>query len=247
MVNLIRLNSPNFNSRPADASIDTVVIHYTGMKTAKEALDRLTSKESEVSAHYLIDENGDVYQMVDDDKRAWHAGISYWKGRTNINDFSIGIELANKGHEFGYHAFSSPQMDSLLYLCLSLKSKYDITAENFVGHSDIAPSRKEDPGELFDWKQMAKNGIGIWPSSDMPSNIPNSVIARPNSKGEAVFRMQNMLAKFGYKINQNGLFDPETIMAVVAFRRRFTPDILHPIWDNNCNHILKLLLTRNRL
>lgn len=143
------LPSPNYNTRPRDVEIDTIVIHYTGMKTLEDALCRLCDELAEVSCHYLISISGEVYRMVDEDKRAWHAGVSSWAGRENVNDFSIGIELENKGHEFGYTPFPKAQMDALVALVNDIKTRHNI--KHIMGHSDIAPTRKKDPGEFFDW------------------------------------------------------------------------------------------------
>lgn len=148
-----QIKSKNYNDRPAPL-IDTIVIHYTGMKTLETAIKRLCDEEAKVSCHYLIDRQGNVFYMVDEKYRAWHAGVSKWDGRENVNDFSIGIELENKGHEFGYEPFTEPQMLSLIDLCKSIKTRHNI--KHIVGHSDIAPDRKQDPGELFDWNRLKK-------------------------------------------------------------------------------------------
>ena len=158
--------SPNFDERPAGTDIDILVLHYTGLKTLQEALDRLIDPASKVSAHYVVAENGEIFCLVPEDKRAWHAGVSYWRGLTDVNAHSIGIELENPGHEFGYHIFPSLQMNALIDLSRDLLSRYEITGRNIVGHSDIAPRRKKDPGELFDWKFMANKGVGLWPAEN---------------------------------------------------------------------------------
>lgn len=167
---LVLTPSPNWNERPSGVDgqplIDTVILHYTGMQSATEALERLCDETAEVSAHYLIEENGTTHQLVHPDKRAWHAGVSIWQGRDNLNHTSIGIELVNPGHEFGYQAFPKAQIDGLLLLLQYLKQTYDIPECRFIGHSDIAPVRKQDPGELFPWKQLALCGYGIWSDVD---------------------------------------------------------------------------------
>jgi N-acetylmuramoyl-L-alanine amidase len=156
--------SPNFDKRGADVSVDMLVLHYTGMQSADIALDRLCDQQAEVSAHYFVEEDGSVRQLVDETHRAWHAGVSYWRGNSNINQRSIGIEIVNPGHEFGYREFTEEQMISVISLCSEILSRHDIPARNIVGHSDVAPSRKTDPGELFDWQRLAKLGIGLWPT-----------------------------------------------------------------------------------
>lgn len=153
--------SPNFDER--EREIDMIVLHYTGMKTGREALERLCDPEAKVSAHYLIEEDGRVFQMVEESKRAWHAGISHWRGVDGVNHNSIGIEIVNPGHEWGYRKFTQAQYDALIPLCQAIKARYNIPDINIIGHEDVAPDRKQDPGELFDWELLAKNGLGIWP------------------------------------------------------------------------------------
>lgn len=152
--------SQNFDDRKS--AIDLIVLHYTGMKTAKEALERLCCASSKVSAHYLIDTDGTLYPLVDESKRAWHAGVSRWKEVTDINSCSIGIELVNPGHEFGYTPFPENQINVLTDLLKQIFSRYRIPVERVLAHSDVAPNRKTDPGELFDWKRLALQGFGIW-------------------------------------------------------------------------------------
>jgi N-acetylmuramoyl-L-alanine amidase len=156
--------SPNFGPRQSD-TIDMLVLHYTGMETAEAALDRLCDPAAEVSAHYVIDEDGAVYSLVEESQRAWHAGLAFWRGQTDINSRSIGIELVNPGHEFGLRPFPKPQIQTLTQLSLEILRRHPIPARNVVGHSDIAPSRKQDPGELFPWRNLALSGIGAWPLS----------------------------------------------------------------------------------
>jgi N-acetylmuramoyl-L-alanine amidase len=159
--------SPNQNARPG--GVDMLILHYTGMKTAAEALARLCDPAAEVSAHYMIDEDGTIYALVPEHRRAWHAGISYWRGRENLNDVSIGIEIVNPGHQWGYRPFPERQIDALAELCRAILSRHPIPPENVVGHSDVAPDRKQDPGELFPWRHLAAQGIGVWPASEAVS------------------------------------------------------------------------------
>ena len=160
---IIDHQSPNFDDRPAGKDPDMLILHYTGMKTAEESLARLCDPVAKVSAHYLIDEDGALYRLVDEARRAWHAGVSHWAGETYINSCSLGIELQNPGHEFGYRAFPDAQMTALTDLCGEILARHAIPAERILGHSDVAPSRKEDPGELFDWQRLAAAGIGHLP------------------------------------------------------------------------------------
>ncbi len=165
--------SPNFNDRKC--AVSTVVIHYTGMKSGEEAIRRLCDPETELSAHYLIEEDGRIFQLVDGDKRAWHAGVSYWKGERDMNSASIGIELVNPGHEFGYRAFPEGQILSLINLLKFITIRFEI--KDFVGHSDIAPGRKVDPGALFPWDRLAAEGFGIYPDPISPPSDFDSAAA----------------------------------------------------------------------
>lgn len=190
---------PSPNSGPRRAAIDMVVLHYTGMRTADEALDRLCDPASEVSAHYLVEEGGAVFGLVDEGRRAWHAGRSSWQGTTNINDRSIGIELVNPGHEFGYRPFPEPQMAALEALLEGVVARHGIPPARILGHSDVAPARKLDPGELFDWPRLARKGLAL----------------SPEGAGAPVDDIAGTLAAIGY--------DSEAPLpdAVKAFQRRF--------------------------
>ena len=159
---LIAAPSPNQDARPGDAPIDHLVLHYTGMVSAAAALSRLCDAASRVSSHYLIDEDGMVYVLVDEASRAWHAGVSYWRGVTGLNDRSIGIEIVNPGHEHGYRAFPEAQLAAVATLSRAILGRHRIPGRNVVAHSDIAPDRKQDPGELFPWDWLAARGAGLW-------------------------------------------------------------------------------------
>lgn len=193
--------SPNFDSRPDGAPIDMLVLHYTGMRTAAAALDRLTDPEARVSAHYVIEEDGTVWRLVDEKARAWHAGISAWRGETDINGRSVGIELVNPGHELGYRPFPGAQIEALIGLAKRVLARHPIPPRNVVGHADIAPVRKMDPGELFDWPRLAAAGIGLWPADGQ--------MAGP--EGHAA-----ELGGIGYDT-------ADLSAAVTAFQRRFRP------------------------
>ncbi len=161
---MIWLPSPNHDERPGP--VDTLILHYTGMQTAQAAIDRLRDPAARVSSHYVVDEDGAVYALVPEERRAWHAGVSCWRGRTGLNDVSIGIEIVNPGHDWGYRPFPALQMAAVCDLCLAILRRHAIPARNVVGHSDVAPDRKQDPGELFDWEGLARNGVGFWPGPD---------------------------------------------------------------------------------
>ena len=195
-----------------------LVLHYTGMKTAAEALARLCDPAAKVSAHYTVDEDGTIYAHVPEDRRAWHAGVSHWAGVTNVNARSIGIEIVNPGHEFGYRAFPEAQIAALIRLSHGLVMRHPIAASQVVGHSDVAPMRKEDPGELFPWEKLAVAGIGLWPQA-----IASDVGA------EAMIR-------YGY--------DPKAdqTKVITAFQRHFRPAKLDGEWDSECAGLLASLL-----
>ena len=184
-----------------------LVLHYTGMRTCFAALDRLCDPAARVSAHYLIDEDGTVHGLVAEDRRAWHAGVSRWRGGRDVNGRSIGIELVNPGHEFGYRAFADAQMDALIALCAGILARHPIPPRNVVGHSDVAPARKQDPGERFDWPRLAQRGIGLWPGSFAPLDVPRTDVLA-------------MLGTYGY---DTGADDAGAGAAVIAFQRHFRP------------------------
>src|SRR5438309_1354435 len=173
-LDLVELPSPNFDERLLPVSM--IVLHYTGMPDAEGALDRLTSPEAKVSSHYLIDEDGTTYRLVDEARRAWHAGKSFWRGETDVNSASVGVEIVNPGHEFGYRPFPEPQVATVIALVGDIRSRWTIEDVNVVGHSDIAPDRKEDPGELFPWRRPC------WPNS-RPSHSPSSPRRRTGGRG----------------------------------------------------------------
>jgi N-acetylmuramoyl-L-alanine amidase len=160
--------SPNHDRRSEPARIDMLVLHYTGMTSAAAAIERLCDPAARVSAHYVVEENGAIWRLVPETRRAFHAGRSCWKGESDLNAVSVGIEIVNSGHQWGYRPFPEAQMMSLERLCLDLVSRHPIPPYRIVGHSDIAPDRKIDPGELFDWARLARAGIGIWPAANPP-------------------------------------------------------------------------------
>lgn len=208
---IIKYPSPNFNHRP-DERIDALVFHYTDLKSSADSLARLTDPKAEVSAHYLIDEQGQVYQLVADEYRAWHAGTSYWRGQEGLNATSIGIELQNTGHQHGYENFPNAQVLSLIALSRMLIQKYDIPAPNIVGHSDIAPVRKQDPGEKFPWAQLAAAGVGLFPEAKTP---PAGFTVSQVGACQA-------LQAIGYKLPDQA----DTVLlrqVITAFQRRFLP------------------------
>ncbi|MER2520289.1 MAG: N-acetylmuramoyl-L-alanine amidase [Bdellovibrionales bacterium] len=207
--------SPNFDKRDPLVPLRYVVLHYTGMKSGEEALARLRDPAAKVSAHYLIEEDGRVFALVEESARTWHAGKSFWRGVTDLNSASIGIELVNPGHEFGYRAFSKPQIASLVPLVQDIVARHRLDPRQaLLAHSDIAPQRKQDPGELFPWRELAEQGLGVWPAPAASS--------QPATCAET----QNLLRGVGYDCPNSHVYDDPTRAALMAFQRRFDPQNL---------------------
>jgi N-acetylmuramoyl-L-alanine amidase len=202
--------SPNHDARPDGEPIDTLVLHYTGMRTGREAIARLRDPAARVSSHYVVEEDGAVFRLVPEERRAWHAGVSHWRGQEALNGRSIGIEIVNPGHEWGYRPFPALQMAAVCDLCLGILGRHPITARNVVAHSDIAPDRKQDPGELFDWEGLAAEGVGLW-----PRGIPGLAgAAVPDGPARAL----RLLGGIGYRT------DLPLPVLVTAFQRRWRPE-----------------------
>ena len=213
--------SPNLDGRPYGAGpVDTLVLHYTGMVSAEAALARLTDRRAKVSAHWCVGEDGTLWRLVPEERRAWHAGQSEWRGRPSVNDFSIGIELVNPGHEHGYRPFPRLQIDALLDLARDIVARHPIDPRNVVAHSDIAPTRRQDPGELFDWARLAEAGIGLWPRPVTQTARAGGMLRR-GDRGAAVRRQQERLRAVGYDLAVDGDFGPATAAVVRAFQRHF--------------------------
>ncbi len=220
--------SPNFDERHAE--IDMLILHYTGMQSGKEAIERLCDREAKVSAHYVVEENGDVYQLVDEASRAWHAGISFWRGQHHLNANSIGIEIVNPGHEFGYREFTQAQYNSIIELAATIKEAYNIPNINIVAHSDVAPERKTDPGELFNWKLLAETGIGLWPKQT--SDYQNFRFTEDNLSQTVLTHPQ--LIHLGYQNHDEH--------SITAFQRHWRQHLVNGIWDDECEKTLLSLL-----
>ncbi len=214
--------SPNFDERRAGARIGLIVLHYTGMRSAEAALGRLTDPGSRVSCHYLLDEEGRLYRLVPENRRAWHAGRGGWRQESDVNSVSIGIELQNPGHEWGYRPFPSPQIDALLELLGTLLRKYRLEPEAVIAHSDVAPDRKQDPGELFPWPVLARAGLSIWPLHPVPAPVD-------------ALRARVQLTRIGYRVEP-----PRCGLARVvrAFQRRFRPRRVDGILDTETMGLL---------
>jgi N-acetylmuramoyl-L-alanine amidase len=214
--------SPNFDERTLPISM--IVLHYTGMQDGPSALARLRDPEAKVSAHYLVEEDGTVCRLVDEDKRAWHAGRSHWRGITDVNAASIGIEVVNPGHEWGYRPFTDEQVDAVVQLVAAIKERHGITRGNVVGHSDIAPRRKRDPGELFPWARLAKLRLAL------PRPTRNLMDPEWSDAGFLL-----ALERFGYDVS-------DATAAVTAFQRRFRPEMVDGVIDGECRMLLLALL-----
>ena len=224
-MDFIERPSPNFDERALPVSM--IVLHYTGMPDVEGALDRLTSPEAKVSAHYLIDEDGNIYRLVEESKRVWHAGKSRWRGVVDVNSASVGIEIVNPGHEFGYRPFPDEQIAALIPLVADIKDRHGISRGNVVGHSDVAPARKEDPGEFFPWHALAQRRLAL--------TSPTRELVDPFWT-DAGFLLA--LERFGYDV-------ADTQKAVIAFQRRFRPDRIDGIIDGECRaKLLSLLLPK---
>lgn len=219
---MIDTPSPNFDDRSLTVSM--LVLHYTGMPDAASAINWLTNPESKVSAHYVVTEDGQVIRMVPEDKRAWHAGRAHWRGISDINSASIGIEIVNPGHEWGYRPFPDAQMQALVPLIHEIVQRHGITRGNIVGHSDVAPARKQDPGELFPWHTLARLRLAL------PRPTKNLMDPHWTDSGFML-----ALERFGYDI-------AEPLPAVTAFQRRFRPEMIDGVIDGECRAILLALL-----
>ncbi len=219
---MIETPSPNFDTRALP--ITMIVLHYTGMPSAADAVARLTDPAAKVSSHYLIAEDGQVMRLVAEKDRAWHAGKSHWREINDVNSASVGIEIVNPGHEFGYRPFLDAQIDALIPLMSDIQTRYAITRGNIVGHSDIAPARKQDPGELFPWAQLAKHRLAL--------PRPTKNLIDPNwTDGGFLLALQ----RFGYDVT-------DQLAAIVAFQRRFRSELIDGTIDGECRAILLALL-----
>ncbi|MCR5876392.1 N-acetylmuramoyl-L-alanine amidase [Phenylobacterium sp. J426] len=232
----IEAPSPNFDARTAPP--DTLIMHYTGMETGEAALERLRDPEAKVSSHYLVEEDGRIFRLVREERRAWHAGVSFWKGQQALNGTSIGIEIVNPGHEFGYRPFPEAQIAAVIALTADIRSRWMIEDARIVGHSDIAPDRKIDPGELFPWKRLAEAGHGLW--AEAPP-APGAAIAE-GEEGAAVFALQAGLTRLGYNLPPSGKYDRDTTTVVSAFQRHWRPERFDGIADGETRARLIALL-----
>src|SRR5271165_720550 len=232
--------SPNHSERKGGALPDMIVLHYTGMRDNEAAIRQLCNPASEVSAHYVVLPDGYIVQLVAESRRAWHAGVSSWAGETDINSCSIGIEITNPGHEHGYPDFPRRQIAAVTALCRSILTRHQVPADRILAHSDVAPARKQDPGEKFPWKVLADSGIGLWVNpAPVTRTGPIYVLGETNP---AIEEIQRLLARYGYGVTPTGYLDGTTRDAVAAFQRHFRPIRVDGVVDVSTTATLKALL-----
>lgn len=235
-MDLIPAPSPNFDARKAPP--DMIVLHYTGMRGGEAALARLRDPAAKVSAHYLVEEDGRVFSLVAEERRAWHAGKSFWRGEKDINSVSIGVEIVNPGHEFGYRPFPDAQIAAVIELLGEVRGRWDVADARILGHSDVAPGRKQDPGELFPWKRLAEAGHGLWVEPPASPGAPLSL----GDEGTGVFALQAGLTRLGYDSAPSGRFDEGTATIVEAFQRHWRPARVDGVADGETRAQLVNLL-----
>ncbi len=239
--------SPNHGERKGDQRPDMIVLHYTGMPDAEAALERLCTSDTEVSAHYFVFEDGRVVQLVQESRRAWHAGAAIWGGETDINSRSVGIEIANPGHEYGYPDFPKRQIAAVTALCRGIQTRNNIPAVRVLAHSDVAPGRKQDPGEKFPWRTLYNSGVGHW-VNPAPITEGGGVLLALGDRGDNVAAMQKSLGQYGYGVSVNGNYDSIMHDVVTAFQRHFRPERVDGVSDQSTRATLRdLLATRGRV
>jgi N-acetylmuramoyl-L-alanine amidase len=231
--------SPNFGERNNGLVPDMIVLHYTGMPDAEGAITRLCTAGTDVSAHYIVLEDGRIVQTVPEAKRSWHAGVGYWAGQQDINSCSIGIEIINRGHDWGYPDFPSRQIAAVTTLCRGIMLRHELTAHRVLGHSDVAPARKKDPGEKFPWHSLANSGVGHWVR---PAPIMRGETMKLGAEGPDVLALQHALARYGYGLAAGGQYDAATMEVVTAFQRHFRPERIDGLVDLSTLETLQALL-----
>lgn len=238
--------SPNHGPRAGGRAPDMLLLHYTGMQTAEAAIERLCDPAAQVSAHYVVLEDGGILGLVDEDRRAHHAGVSSWRGETDVNSLSIGVEIVNPGHEFGYRPFPPPQIAAVTALARAIIGRWRIPAARVLAHSDVAPRRKQDPGELFPWQSLAAAGVGVWPGTVAEAVDDGFVPLALGVAGPPVRALQAMLADYGYGIALSGVYDEETAAVVTALQRHFRPSRVDGTCDRATLEVLMRLMQAGR-
>ncbi len=231
--------SPNVNERRNVAAPSILILHYTGLACAEQSISVLSDPRCQVSCHYVVDECGLITQMVAERMRAWHAGLSYWQGHTDLNSMSIGIEIQNPGHDGGYPDFSDQQMQSVVALSKDITARHGMRPEHVLAHSDVAPLRKLDPGEKFDWKALWQAGIGHWVE---PVAVPGADAVAPDPDRSRICKVQGLLAKYGYDCPVTGTLDRKTTKVVMAFQRHFRPARVDGLIDHSTHDTLRRLV-----
>jgi N-acetylmuramoyl-L-alanine amidase len=232
--------SPNHNERSNGVMPDMIVLHYTGARDTEAAIRHLCTPGSEASAHYVVLQDGHIIQLVPESRRAWHAGVSSWAGETDVNSRSIGVEIANPGHEHGYPEFPRRQVAAVTALCRSILTRHDVPADRVLAHSDVAPARKVDPGEKFPWKLLAQSGFGLW-VKPVPMSHGGSIYVL-GERDPAIEEVQRLLARFGYGVTATGYLDGTTRDAVAAFQRHFRPMRIDGVVDVSTIATLRALI-----
>ncbi|MFI4976289.1 MAG: N-acetylmuramoyl-L-alanine amidase [Caulobacterales bacterium] len=228
--------SPNFDVRTGPP--DMIVLHYTGMPTGAAALARMRDPAAKVSAHYMVEEDGRLFALVPEERRAWHAGVSFWRGATDINGASVGIEIVNPGHEFGYRPFPDVQIDAVIALIGDIRARWTVPDGRILGHSDVAPARKQDPGELLPWRRLAEAGHGLWAE---PPAAPGGAL-KLGDAGTGVFVLQGGLTRLGYDCAPSGNYDDATATIVRAFQRHWRPARVDGVADGETRARLMAVL-----
>jgi N-acetylmuramoyl-L-alanine amidase len=231
--------SPNHGERKDGCAPSCLVLHYTGMETAAGALHQLCNPVAQVSSHYLVLEDGRIIQLVPETRRAWHAGAGCWQGERDMNSASIGIEIVNPGHDFGYPDFPETQIEATIALCRDIVERWKMRADRVIAHSDMAPLRKKDPGEKFPWQRFAASGVGHFVP---PRPIADGRFFQRGEEGQPIEALQAMLALYGYDLPITGVFDPLTEAVVTAFQRHFRPDRVDGIADRSTIETLRDLI-----
>jgi N-acetylmuramoyl-L-alanine amidase len=232
--------SPNHDARAEGEPVDILLLHYTGMVSADEAVARLCDPASKVSCHYLVHEDGRIVQMVPEARRAWHAGLAVWEDETDINSRSVGIEIANPGHEYGYRDFPDAQIEAVIRLGLDITARHSIPRNRVLGHSDVAPRRKDDPGEKFPWDRLATQKLGHW---QKPAPLTTQGFSfQEGDDGEPVEELQSLFSIYGYGIEISGQFDAQTKAVATAFQRHFRQEKVDGVVDPSTIATMRRLL-----